>query len=76
MKTNLTANEVLILINKQWATTNDIKLIGRVGTAAAYRVKREIITLLEEKKVFVPSGVVPMDEVIKYFNININYLKK
>ncbi|MBO6243611.1 MAG: hypothetical protein J6O41_03470 [Clostridia bacterium] len=74
-KKKLPTNELLELINNQWATVEDIRLIGSVGYNKALEIKNDIILELGENY-FLPRGLVPMDKVVDYFNININYLKK
>lgn len=74
--TKLTAKEMLIILNNQWATVNDIMLIGHVGKNKAQKIKREIKEELEASKINLPYGLVPMEKVVDYFKININYLKK
>ena len=73
---NLNASELLELLSQQWATTKDIKAIGMVGTNKAQEIKKEIKEDLESKGYRVPHKVIPMESVVDYFKININYLKK
>ena len=73
----LSGNELLELLNKQWANVNDIQKIGGCGKNKAQKVKKEIkekIQDLYDKNL--PYGVVPMEEVIEYYHINIKFLKK
>ena len=72
----LNASELLELLKQQWATTKDIKMIGRVGNNRSQLIKKEIVADLDSKGYKLPYGLVPMESVIDYFNININYLKK
>ena len=76
MKKTLSANELLKLINTQWATTEDVKLIGSVGNNKALEIKKEIKKELEKEGYRLPNNLVPMSKVVDYFKININYLKK
>lgn len=70
------ANDLLNMINKQWATTTDIMSIGEVGYHKALDIKKEIATALENQKYKLPKNKVPMEFVVEYFKINISYLKK
>lgn len=70
------ANDLLNMINKQWATTADIMSIGEVGYHKALDIKKEIATTLENQKYKLPKNKVPMEFVVEYFKINISYLKK
>lgn len=70
------AKNLLILINKQWATTDDIMKIGEVGYHKALSIKKEINDILESQNYKLPKNKVPMEFVVDYFKINISYLKK
>lgn len=73
----ISADQILDILNKQWLTTKDIQLIGSVGSIKALKIKNAIIEDLEKNKnQYIPNRLVPSEEVINYFNININYLKK
>lgn len=69
----LTAHELLSLISKQWATVDDIMKIGCVGKNKAQQIKKNIIEDTGKK---FPHGLVDMKLVVKYFDIDISYLKK
>lgn len=71
----LDINQTLELIDKQWATTNDIMQLGFVGYSNARKISNVIKNNLVEKGYSLPRGLVPMKEVIKFFNIDVNYLK-
>lgn len=75
--TKLTAEETLELISQQWATAYDIMKIGNCGKNKAQRVKKQIKDSIKtELGKELPYGVVPMEKVVDYYQININYLKK
>lgn len=76
MKKKISASELLELINKPWATTDDVKRIGGVGNNKALDIKKEIKIKLESEGYRLPRSLVPMEKVIDYFKINISYLKK
>nr|DAH24368.1 MAG TPA: hypothetical protein [Caudoviricetes sp.] len=74
-----TAAEILSLLNKQWASNKDIMKIGGVGLNRAIADRKEIEIKVKEKygqNCRLPSAQVPMVEVVNFYNININYLKK
>ena len=74
-----TATEILSLLNKQWASNKDIMKIGGVGLNRAIADRKEIEIKVKEKygqNCRLPSAQVPMVEVVNFYNININYLKK
>ena len=72
------ARELLELLDKQWANTKDIQKIGGIGEAKALKVKKQIRDeLINDKNYYLPNErTVPMSEVVKFFKIDINYLKK
>lgn len=73
---SITAKEILNLVKYQWAGTKEIMKIGSVGEARALRIKKEISLNLMDKGYVLPRNKVPMEAVIKYFKINLEYLKK
>ena len=77
LKERPTAREILEVLNGMWVDTKGIMKIAYCGTAKAYQHLNEIKTLVSnETGKETPRGLVPTEYVIKYFNININYLKK
>ena len=71
----MNAEQILELIDQQWATTTDITKIGKCGREKAVKIKKEIKEQLGNSY-YLPNGMIPMEKVVEYFNININYLKK
>ena len=73
----LDGTELLELINKQWANVHDIQKIGGCGKNKAQKVKKDIVERIKDLyDKNLPYGVVPMEEVVKYYHINIRYLKQ
>jgi len=68
------ADEILEIISKQYATSEDIKKLAGCGINQARKINKEIKESLPNY--YLPSYKVPMEEVVKYLNININYLKR
>ncbi|MDO4394593.1 MAG: hypothetical protein Q4C23_01245 [Mycoplasmatota bacterium] len=76
-KEKLNANDLLKIASSQWATARDIMTIGSVGRNKAYAIRNEIIAdYYEGDKRVRNRRLVPMSEVLKYFNINIDYLQE
>lgn len=71
----MTANETLKLIAKQWCNLNDLMKLAGVGRNNALLIKSTIKKKLEEQNYYVPNNAVPMQEVVKYLNIDIPYLE-
>ena len=73
----LNAEQLLEIASSQWASAKDIMKIGSVGRNKAYAIRSEIaISLYGDDSKVRNRGLVPMIEVLKYFNIDINYLKE
>lgn len=71
------ASEQLEAMASQWATNDDIRIIGGVGINRAIQIRKEIEELVKSDGYRLPTyAVVPMEYVINYFHININYLRK
>lgn len=75
-KNKLTAQEILNILDSQWADKKAIKQIGYVGDNKAWEIMNKIRANLENEGYYLPRGLVPMEKVVEYFKININYLKK
>lgn len=72
----LSAAELLELISNQWADKTSIQLIAGIGESKAFEVLHEIRGELISQGYRLPPYVVPMEKVVEYYNLNINYLKK
>ena len=71
----MNAKETLDLISKQWCTTEDLMKLANIGRNSALTIKSKIKNDLESKGYYVPKNAVPMQEVVKYLNIDIDYLE-
>lgn len=77
MNDKLNAEELLKVASSQWASAKDIMKIGSVGRNKAYAIRSEIaLSLYNNDDKVRNRGLVPMNEVLKYFGIDINYLKE
>ena len=74
--TRATVSEMLEVLKKQWLDTKDVKILASVGETKARTIKKEITNNLLKQNYFLPDGLVPSEEVVKYLNLNIKYLKK
>lgn len=72
----MTAKETLDLISKQWCDLNDLRKLTGLGKNSASKLKSEIRINLLNKSYQLPSKLLPMNEVVNYLKININYLQK
>lgn len=72
-----TASEQLQAMTSQWADNTAIRIIGGIGLNKAIQIRQEIEDQVKKDGYRLPKqAIVPMEYVINYFNININYLKK
>lgn len=74
--TKLTADQMLEVASSQWASAKDIMMLGSVGRNKAYAIRNEIISSLYNDNKLRNRGLVPMSEVLKYFNIDLAYLRE
>ena len=72
----MTAKETLDLISKQWCDLNDLRKLTGLGKNSASKLKNEIWINLLNKGYQLPSKLLPMNEVVNYLKININYLQR
>lgn len=70
----MTASETLKLIAKQRCNLSDLMKQAGVGRNNALVIKSTIKKKLENENYYVPINAVPMQEVVKYLNIDIPYL--
>lgn len=73
-KTIIQADEMLEILNKQWATIQDIMKIGALGRNKARYIKNEIERNIKDQGLKLPNNLVPMEKVIEYFKINLDFL--
>ncbi len=72
----ISVSDMLEILNNQWLSSMDIKKLACVSLVKAIKIKDEITEELTSNNYFVPNGLVPCDRVVKYLNLNVNYLKK
>jgi hypothetical protein len=69
--------EMISILSKQWANVNDIKIIASCGRDKASLIRDDIINSIlasGQKLPISKSKLVPMENVINYLNINIDYI--
>ena len=71
----MSAKETLTLISKQWCDLNDLIKLTGLGKNNAMKLKNQIKNSLKEKGYLSPNKLLPMNEVVNYLKININYLQ-
>lgn len=71
----MTAKETLEILNKQWCSSKDIKIIAETSQKNAQEIKRKIKNNLEKKGYLLPSYLVPTTAVIEYLKIDIEFLE-
>lgn len=72
----MNAKETLELISKQWCNIDDLMKLTEMGKNNAVKLRKEIKIDLINKGYSLPSKLLPMNEVVNYLKININYLQK
>lgn len=72
----MNAKETLELISKQWCTINDLMKLTGLGKNNALKLKNDIKINIENKGYVLPAKLLPMNEVVEYLKINVNYLQK
>ena len=69
------ANELLEIISKQWCKTEDLIKITGLGRNTVLKLKKQIKNSLNTREYSLLNGLLPMNEVVKYLKIDIDYLK-
>ena len=71
----MTIDETLKLIAQQWCNLSDLMKLANIGINTALTIKSKIKNNLEKEGYYVPKNAVPMQKVVKYLNIDIDYLE-
>ena len=71
------AKEILELISKPWCSNQDIMKIANVSATTASKIKQEIEKEFRKREPnkYMPAYCIPTKEVIKYFDLDIEFLK-
>ena len=71
------AKEILEIISKPWCSNQDIMKIANVLATTASIIKQEIEKEFRKKEPnkYMPAYCIPTKEVIKYFDLDIEFLK-
>ena len=72
----MNANEMIKIISKVWCTNEDLQKLSGLGITNTSKLKRKLKEELEKDGKVLPKGLLPMSEVVKYLNIDIDYYKK
>ena len=71
------AKEILEIVSKPWCSNQDIMKIANVSATTASKIKQEIEKEFRknEPNKYMPAYCIPTKEVIKYFDLDIEFLK-
>lgn len=72
----MSAKEILDIISKIWCNTEDLMKLSGLGYVKASYLKKEIREDMLSKGIYLPKGKVPMPEVVKKLNIDVEHYKK
>ncbi|MFI3260664.1 MAG: hypothetical protein R3Y13_03020 [bacterium] len=70
------ANEMLILLSKQWCNIEDLMKIAQIGRNRAFKMKKEILNDLSKNGYVMTNNLIPMKSVVDHLLIDISYLEK
>ena len=73
----MVAKEILEIISKPWCSNQDIMKIANVSATTASKIKQEIEKEFRKREPnkYMPAYCIPTKEVIKYFDLDIEFLK-
>ena len=71
------AKEILEIVSKPWCSNQDIMKIANVSATTASKIKQEIEKEFRKREPnkYMPAYCIPTKEVIKYFDLDIEFLK-
>lgn len=70
----MNAHDMLEILSKQWCNTEDLKKLTGLGKNNISKLKTKIRKELMSKGYKLPTKLLPMNEVVNYLKIDIEYL--
>ena len=72
----MNAHDMLEILSKQWCNTEDLKKLTGLGKNNISKLKTKIRKELMGKGYKLPTKLLPMNEVVNYLKIDIEYLNQ
>lgn len=72
----MNAHDMLEILSKQWCNTEDLKKLTGLGKNNISKLKTKIRKELMSKGYKLPTKLLPMNEVVDYLKIDIEYLNQ
>lgn len=72
----MSADETLRIIAKPWCNLVDLMKLAQIGRNNALELRRAIRKYVLDQGYQLPGNNLPMDKVVEYLKINIDYLEK
>lgn len=72
----MNAHDMLEILSKQWCNTEDLKKLTGLGKNNISKLKTKIRKELMNKGYKLPTKLLPMNEVVNYLKIDIEYLNQ
>lgn len=72
----MNAHDMLEILSKQWCNTEDLKKLTCLGKNNISKLKTKIRKELMSKGYKLPTKLLPMNEVVNYLKIDIEYLNQ
>lgn len=72
----MNAHDILEILSKQWCNTEDLKKLTGLGKNNISKLKTKIRKELMSKGYKLPTKLLPMNEVVNYLKIDIEYLNQ
>ena len=72
----MNAHNMLEILSKQWCNTEDLKKLTGLGKNNISKLKTKIRKELMSKGYKLPTKLLPMNEVVNYLKIDIEYLNQ
>lgn len=72
----MNAHDMLEILSKQWCNTDDLKKLTGLGKNNISKLKTKIRKELMSKGYKLPTKLLPMNEVVNYLKIDIEYLNQ
>lgn len=72
----ITARETLELVSKQWCSSKEFSILSGTGKNTTLKLMSDLRSQLKQDNYHLPKTLLPMNKVVEYLHIDLQYLRK
>ena len=72
---NLSAREIIKILNSAWLSSSDVQLIACCGKNRALEIKREVKLKMEENGLYCPRNYISSEALLDHLKLDLDFLK-